>query len=472
MSRADEPPREPQPPRARRDLRIRVLVADDEPNIRTSLKRYLELDGAEVVTAENGLSAQRRLRGEAFAAAIIDLKMPGLDGLELLRWIRQERPRLPVVMISAYGEVADAVAAIKLGADDYIVKPFDPEELILRVTRLVEAQSLRNHAEVASRGQQEPEADTLGGSPSMLRIDRLVEKVAPAPSTVLITGESGTGKEVVARAVHARSARPGPFIPVNTGGIPETLLESELFGYERGAFTGADDRRIGMFELAATGTLFLDEIGEMPGALQVKLLRAVQDRKIHRLGGSAPVPVDTRLIAATHRDLEAEVAAGRFREDLYYRLNVVRIHVPPLRERRDDLPLLAGKILARLNQSMGKQIRGLSTAAVAVLGRYDFPGNVRELENILERAVIFAEGHTIDAADLDLPAGGAPVPGEATTPGTLPSGTLTSGTLKENERNLVVAALSRWEGNRTRAAAELGVTRRTLLNKIREFGLR
>ena len=226
-----------------------------------------------------------------------------------------------------------------------------------------------------------------------------------------------------------------------------------------------------MFELAATGTLFLDEIGEMPGALQVKLLRAVQDRKIHRLGGSAPVPVDTRLIAATHRDLEAEVAAGRFREDLYYRLNVCASTCRRCASAATTCRCWQVRSCAA-QPEYGQADSRLSTAAVAVLGRYDFPGNVRELENILERAVIFAEGHTIDAADLDLPAGGAPVPGEATTPGTLPSGTLTSGTLKENERNLVVAALSRWEGNRTRAAAELGITRRTLLNKIREFGLR
>ena len=389
-----------------RAARTRVLIADDEPNIRDSLRRLLELEGNDVVTADNGLAAQRRMQEEPFGAAIVDLKMPGMDGLELLRWIRLERPRLPVIMISAYGEVSDAVTAMKLGAHDYVVKPFDPEELVLRLGKLVEAQTLRDHAEVASRGTSESPPE-LGDSPPMAAIAALVRKVAPTPATVLITGDSGTGKEVVARALHHHSRRSGPFIPVNCGGIPDTLLESELFGYERGAFTGAAQRKVGMFELAAAGTLFLDEIGEMPGQLQVKLLRAVQDRRIQRLGATASTPIETRLVAATNRDLEQEVAAGRFREDLYYRLNVVRVHVPPLRERLADLPRLAGRILARLNQSMGRQIQGLTPAALCVLQGYGFPGNVRELENILERAVIFAEGAAIDTADLDLAGAGA-----------------------------------------------------------------
>ena len=443
---------------------MRVLVADDEPNIRASLQRYLELDGAEVVIADNGLAAQRRLQQETFAAAVIDLRMPGMDGLELLRWMRAERPRLPAIMISAYGEVADAVAAMKLGAGDYLVKPFDPEELVLRLTKLVEAQALRDHAEAAGRtaGDVPP---ALGESAAMARIETLVRRVAPTPSTVLVTGESGTGKEVAARALHHHSARTGPFVPVNTGGIPEALLESELFGYERGAFTGATQRKIGMFELADAGTLFLDEIGEMAPQLQVKLLRAVQERRIQRLGATVEVPIAARLVAATNRALEEEVAAGRFREDLYYRLNVVRIHLPPLRERLDDLPLLAGRILTRLNRTMGRQLQGLSPAALQVLGGYRFPGNVRELENILERAVIFAEGTTIGPDDLDL---GAARPGHAAAAA---EPAAFQGTLKEQERRLIEAALARWEGNRTRAAEELGITRRTLFNKLRQLGL-
>lgn len=443
---------------------MKVLVADDERNIRESLRSLLELEDNEVVTAENGLAAQRRLQEESFGAAIVDLKMPGMDGLELLRWIRSERSRLPVIMISAYGEVNDAVTAMKLGAHDYVVKPFDPEELVLRLGKLVEVQALRDHAEVASRDTAESPAE-LGESPPMAAIAALVRKVAPTPATVLITGESGTGKEVVARALHRHSRRTGPFIPVNCGGIPDTLLESELFGYERGAFTGAAQRKAGMFELAAAGTLFLDEIGEMPGQLQVKLLRAVQERRIQRLGATSSIPIETRLVAATNRELEQEVAAGRFREDLYYRLNVVRVHVPPLRERLIDLPQLAGRILARLNQSMGRQIQGLTPGALAVLADYPFPGNVRELENILERAVILTEGTAIGNADLDLRSTGGGAGAR------LPDAKRSSGTLKENERALIVAALSRWEGNRTRAAAELGITRRTLFNKLRQYGL-
>ena len=441
---------------------MKVLIADDERNIRESLRSFLKLEGSEVVTAENGLAAQRRLQEDTVDVAVVDLKMPGMDGLELLRWIRAERPRLPVIMISAYGEVTDAVTAMKLGAHDYVVKPFDPDELVLRLGKLVEAQALRDHAEVAGRGAADSPPE-LGDSAPMAAIAALVRKVAPTPSTVLITGESGTGKEVVARALHHHSRRAGPFIPVNCGGIPDTLLESELFGYERGAFTGAAQRKVGMFELAAAGTLFLDEIGEMPGQLQVKLLRAVQERRIQRLGATAAIPVETRLVAATNRDLEREVAAGRFREDLYYRLNVVRVHVPPLRERLADLPRLAGSILARLNRSMGRQVQGLAPAALTALGGYGFPGNVRELENILERAVIFTEGAVIEATDLDL--------AETVKPSTAPLSVRATGTLKENERALIAAALARWEGNRTRAAAELGITRRTLFNKLRQYGL-
>jgi len=446
---------------------VRVLVADDEAAIRDSLRRYLEMDGAEATTAEDGLAARRCLEAQAFDAAIVDLRMPGQDGLQLLRWIRAERPRLPVLMISAFGEVADAVTAMKLGAADYVVKPFDPEELLLRLGKLVEERDLRDRAEAEGRVVPPAEPDSDGRatrSAAMVRIDEIVRQAAPTPATVLITGESGAGKEVIARSLHRHSGRDGPFVAVNSGGIPEALLESELFGHERGAFTGATERRIGMFELASSGTLFLDEIGEMPAPLQVKLLRAVSERRIRRLGGSAPVPVDARLIAATNRDLEEEVAGGRFREDLYYRLNVVRIRVPPLRERREDLAPLVRTIVARLNRSMGRQVDGLTPAALARLGAYEFPGNVRELENILERVVIFARGPTIDAGDLDLGPSGTHPYDEATPPAE-------PGTLKQHERRLIQEALARWQGNRTRAARELGISRRTLFNKIRDLDL-
>jgi two-component system response regulator AtoC len=285
---------------------------------------------------------------------------------------------------------------------------------------------------------------------------------------VLITGESGTGKEVIARLLHSLSGRAdGPFVPVNLGGIPETLLESELFGYEKGAFTGAERRKPGMFELSSTGTLFLDEIGDMPAALQVKLLRVLADRRVQRLGGALPIPVDARLIAATNRDLDALVAEGRFREDLFYRLAVVRLHVPPLRERPSDLAPLAGRLIRRLNARLGKSIRGVDDQALEALRGHSFPGNVRELENLLERAMIFAESDTLGLADLAQPAGARAGGGPGRAPAPPAPGTLDS-----LEREAIVNALRRWEGSRARTAAELGISRRTLLNKIKEYGIK
>ena len=436
---------------------MRVLIVDDEKNIRESIRRYLDTEHIESVAAENGLSAKRLLQEKVFSAGIVDLRMPGMDGLELLRWIREEGPRLPVIMISAYGEVQDAVEAMKLGAQDYVVKPFDPEELIVRLKKIVENQKLRDQIDLGGRGQQ-PGIEGLGRSPEMMEIGRTIVKVADTPSTVLITGESGTGKEVIARLIHDLSSRSeNPFVPVNVGGIPESLLESELFGYERGAFTGAERRKVGLFEVASGGTLFLDEIGEMSGQLQVKLLRVLQDGKVQRLGATDLIPVDARILAATNQDLPERVREKSFREDLYYRLNVVHLRVPPLRGRIDDLPLLIGQLLGKLNLKLGKSIQQVDPQAMEQLRRYPFPGNVRELENLLERALIFAEGDRLTVADLALPRGEmrpAPVPA----------------TLESLERQAIIEALHRWEGNRTKAAAELGITRRTLLNKIKSFG--
>ena len=360
-----------------------VLVADDEKNIRDSIARYLRIEHIESVCVENGMAAKRLLQEQVFAAGIIDLRMPAMDGLQLLRWIREEGPRLPVIMISAYGEVQDAVEAMKLGAQDYVVKPFDPEELVVRLKKIIEAQSLRVRVELDARDDA-PKGAVLGASPVMRELERTVERVADTPSTVLITGESGTGKEVVARAIHARSSRrDGPFVAVNVAGIPDTLLESELFGYERGAFTGAERRKNGLFEMASSGTMFLDEIGEMPLHLQVKLLRVLQERRIQRLGGTETIPVDARIIAASNRNLEELVKHGAFREDLYYRLNVIRLDIPPLRERLGDLPLLAGELIRKLNHKLGTLVRSIEPEALERLGRYSFPGNVRELENLL-----------------------------------------------------------------------------------------
>ena len=440
---------------------MKVLICDDEENIRNLMKRFLALEGVEADTAENGLSAERMLRTSVYDAALLDLKMPGLDGLGLLKWIRQEGFRMPVIMISAHGDVTDAVEALKNGADDYIVKPFDPEEVVIKLKSLVDAASLKSIVEGSAAG-----GSFIGESMAMQDIRRIIQKIAPTAATVLITGESGTGKEVVAREIHkCSSVKDGPFIAINIGGVPENLLESELFGYEKGSFTGASQRKTGLFELASGGTLFLDEIGDMPLSLQVKILRVLQEKKITRLGGTEPMPINARIIAATNKNLEKMVGEGRFREDLFYRLNVVRIHIPPLRERRSDIPVLAAYIIARYGKEMGLHITGFTPEALEMLKNHDFYGNVRELENIIERAMIFADSELIGTGDLDLRSSLQ----RKTAPSLVPDVEALS--LRDMERNAIIRALQRWEGNRTRAADELGISRRTLINKIQEYGI-
>jgi two-component system response regulator AtoC len=437
---------------------MKILVVDDEKHIRDSIKRYMELEGIEVLCAENGLSGKRYLQEEAFSACIVDLKMPGMDGLELLRWIRDEGLRIPVIMISAYGEINDAVEAMKSGAQDYIVKPFDPEELMIRLKKAMEDQAFRNKLDSGKR-LESLNGDLIGESKGLLNIKKLINKIAQTPSTVLITGESGVGKEIVARLIHTNSpVANGPFIGLNIGGVPENLIESELFGHEKGAFTGAVCRKIGMFELASSGTLFLDEIGDMPPSLQVKLLRVLQEKRIIRLGGTQGIPINARIISATNKNLEERVKEGSFREDLFYRLNVVRIEVPPLRERLEDVPLLVGRFIEKLNLKMGKKIEGASPEALKKLQRYSFPGNVRELENIIERAFIFTEFPIIESSDIEIKENHKAAP-------TKPQ------SLKKIEKQTIVEALHRWEGNRTKAAEELGVSRRTIINKIQEYGI-
>ncbi len=434
---------------------MKLLLVDDDASNRESIARYLRRAGIEVMTAENGRSGLRLLESEVFDVAVIDLRMPEMDGLELLGWLRTKGPRVPAVMISAFGEVRDAVEAMKLGAEDYLVKPFDPEELVIRLERIAESHAMADMVE-SSRG---PEGEYyLGDSDAMRKIEADIIRIAKTVSNVLITGESGTGKEVIARTIHSRSDRRNElFVPVNLGGIPETLLESELFGYEKGAFTGADSRKIGMFELAAKGTLFLDEVGEISPVLQVKLLRAVQDRAIRRLGGTQQIPVGARIIAATNRELSSEVEEGRFREDLYYRLNVLNICVPPLSARLGDLPRLCGVLLGKLGRKLGRPVMRIDPEGMQRLQSYSFPGNVRELENILERAIIFSDGETVRSEDLLIPESGpAPPPPR---------------TLKAVEREAILNALSRWDGNRTRAAEELGISRRALLYKLQSYGV-
>ena len=444
---------------------MKVLICDDEENIRNLMKRFLALEGLDSDTAENGLSAERMLRSDVYDAVLIDLRMPGMDGLELLKWLRQEGFRMPAIMISAHGEITDAVEALKNGADDYIVKPFDPEEVVIKLKNLVEAASLKSVAESSGK-----DGSLVGESPEMMDVQRIIEKIAPTHATVLITGESGTGKEVVAREIHRLSSvKEGPFIAINIGGVPENLLESELFGYEKGAFTGATGRKNGMFELAGGGTLFLDEIGDMPLSLQVKILRVLQDRKITRLGGTTPMPINARIIAATNKNLEKMVREGTFREDLFYRLNVVRIELPPLRERSEDIPLLAANIISRYNRTMGTRITGFTPEALDMLKKHSFYGNVRELENILERTMIFAEGSIIRVEDLDLRFS-VSRPGEERA-GHHDESHEDAVTLKDIEKSAIIRSLQRWEGNRTHAAEELGISRRTLITKIAEYGI-
>ena len=333
---------------------MKILVVDDERNIRESIERLFALEGMESLTAADGREAVEQLAAQAFDVVILDLKMPGMDGQELLEWMRTEGLRTPVIMISALGDINDAVKALKSGANDYLIKPFDPSELIFKTKAVIADRKRENLIEAGSRTAGEG-GRLIGESPAARSLRVLIEKVATGNTTVLITGESGSGKEVVAREIHSLSANAAePFIAVNIGGIHENLVESELFGHEKGAFTGADARRTGLFELAGTGTLFLDEIAEMPLNLQVKLLRVLQERKIRRLGGSRDIPIEARILSATNTDIEALMREGRFREDLYYRLNVVRIEVPPLRARREDIPLLAGHLLEKARARLRK----------------------------------------------------------------------------------------------------------------------
>jgi len=446
---------------------MKILIVDDEPNIRDLMCRFLRIESIDGVGAENAYSAQRILREEPFDGILVDLKMPGMDGLEFVRWVRDEGFRMPIIMMSAHGEIRDAVDALKHGVQDYIVKPFNPEEVVIKLKNLVEAQNFRTLQEMEERLPQE--RAFIGESIQIRKIKDTISRIAQTNSSVLITGESGTGKEVVARTIHEQSpVSSGPFVAINIGGVPENLLESELFGYEKGAFTGANGRKIGMFELANGGTLFLDEIGDMPFSLQVKILRVLQERSITRLGGTEPLPINARIICATNKDLEQMVRDGKFREDLFFRLNVVRIHIPPLRERKEDIPLLAAWIIKKLNANMGRHFSGLTPEAMDKLKSYDFYGNIRELENILERAAIFSDGDLITDDNIELR-------GEdlrpASAKGTESSADAEGMSLKEIEKQTIEKALRRWEGNRTRAAKELGITRRTLITKIEEYDL-
>lgn len=439
---------------------MNVLIVDDEKEIRDKIVRFLKFEkDIRLFTAENGLAAQRVLETERVDLMITDLTMPGLNGLGLLKWMREFKPAIPVVMMSGCGEIGDAVEAMKQGAKDYFVKPFDLEAL-LRVMRKAHEESAAQTDIESAMTHITDEQTFIGESRVMIDVKALVGHIAPTASTVLIIGESGTGKEVVARMIHRRSPRAqNPFVALNIAGLPETLLESELFGYEKGAFTGAAARRIGLFERASSGTLFLDEIGDLPLHLQVKLLRVLQEREVHPLGSTETVPIDVRIVAATNKPLENMVRDGRFREDLFYRLNIIQIPLPPLRDRKEDIPLLVGHFLKKFHAKIGKTVESIEPEAVRALQNYAFPGNVRELENILERAMIFSQSSTITAQDLRLP---------SKTPTKVSA---KKGALNEIEKQAIIETLLRWEGNRTKTAKELGIDRKTLLNKMKEYGI-
>ncbi len=443
---------------------LRILIVDDETIVRDSLAAWFRQDGHQVSAAESGREALRLVSSSRFDIAFLDIKMPGMDGLELQTRLAQADPELTIVLMTAYASVETAVAAMKNGAYDYIVKPFDPDDLSLLVKRAAEHRSLRAENLRLKKSLESASAPPplLGSSAPMRQVIELVGTVAASDATVLITGESGTGKEVVARAIHAASPRRyNPMVVVNCGALPEGILESELFGHEAGAFTGARARHRGKFESAEGGTVFLDEIGEVSPKVQVELLRVLEEKKVTRLGGSAPVAVDFRTITATNRDLQAAVKAGAFREDLYWRLNVVHIHIPPLRERPEDVPLLAEHFLAKFAQSMSRRPMRFSADALDALSSYPWPGNVRELQNAVERAVVVGHGDVVQGGDLPLrvtqaPSAGGPGPGS----------------LAEAERAHVQSVLDASGWNITRAARVLDVDRVTLYNKIRKYDLR
>jgi len=441
----------------------KVLVVDDEPAMVKVLSGFLAQEKIPHVTAPHAEEALRVLHAEDVGVIVTDLKMPGMDGLQLLERSLAVDPSLQVILITAHGTSEIGQRAWEAGAAGYVRKPFDRDEILFEVRRALD--KLQAQGEVA-----ESTGDMVGGSPAIKEVLALVARVAPTSSTVLIRGESGTGKELVARAVHDQSKRKGkPFIKVICAALPETLIESELFGYEKGAFTGAAAAKPGRFELAEGGTIFLDEIGDLTPATQVKLLRVLQDRQFERLGGTQTLRADVRVLAATHRDLEALVREGKIREDLFYRINVVPVRVPALRERKEDIPLLAEHMIQRFRKEHGKPSVKLDAKAVDGLRTHDWPGNVRELQNVIERLVVLNQSGLILEREVAECLGrrGA----VATAPGAAPSGAALGASVAEAEKAAIEGALRAANGNRTHAAKALGISRRTLHNKLREYNI-
>jgi DNA-binding NtrC family response regulator len=446
-------------------MKYRVLIVDDEADSRDALAELTQRWGYDVQTASDGTEALRRAIEWHPDVILTDLVMPNMDGLWLLRALRAELPDCPVLLLTGRGTIQTAVQAIREGAFDFIEKPLEVPRLRILLERALEKKETMREVQSLRRrlAALAPGSDVIGSGPAMQKVFELVKRVAPSTASVVIAGESGTGKEVVARAVHNLSPRKDkPFVALNCSAIPATLIESELFGYERGAFTGAEQRRLGNFELAHDGTLFLDEIGDLPLELQAKFLRVLEERKIRRLGGRAEVEVDVRVICATHRDLREEIRAGRFREDLYFRLHVFTIGLPPLKERREDVPLLVHHFIEKFNAETGKHVQGVSPAAMAVLQSYAWPGNIRELRNTVERAMILVDGDVI--GEEQLPPDMQSVRPEAATlrvPLGIP--------IEKVEKEYILASLQRNGGNKARTAEVLGISEKTLYNKLNRY---
>jgi DNA-binding NtrC family response regulator len=455
----------------------RILLVEDEPNMARTLAKILERRGYSVTTAANGQEALEQLAAQRFHAVVTDLNMPVMDGMQLLRRLQPGTAHSgarrmispPTVVLTGHGSTQAAVEAMKLGAHDYLVKPCNPDELLMTIENLVhvgdlERENQRLRAEVE---RTQDFGEIVGQGPAMLAVYRTIDAVARNTSTVLITGESGTGKELVARTIHARGPRADrPFLVMNCGAVSDTLLDSQLFGHRRGAFTGAVADNEGVFQAADGGSLFLDEIADVPLGLQVKFLRAVQEREIVPLGSTRPIRVDVRLMAATNRDLEAEIRADRFRSDLYYRLNVVQIALPPLRERREDIPPLAAEYVRRYSRSFNVAPRAIEPAALECLVRYDWPGNVRELQNVIERCFALAPNASIDLESLPMRLRASPASAEPAVDfgAEVPS-------LQAAERSLIVAALRQSAGNKNQAARILGIDRQRLYRKLEKYHL-
>jgi DNA-binding NtrC family response regulator len=445
-----------------------ILVVEDEAKMRRLLELQLADEGFLATTAADAETGLQLLEKQQFDLIVTDFKLPGMTGQEFLQAVKRSNAAIPVIIMTAYGTVESAVEAMKVGASDYVLKPFSLAELVLVIRKELDSRKLReeNRNLREALGQRYHYDNIVARGEKMQAVLALVERVAPTNSTVLLGGESGVGKDLIARAIHQHSHRAsGPFVKINSTAIPENLLESELFGYEKGAFSGATSSKPGKFELADKGTLFLDEIGDVPPAIQVKLLRVLQEREFERLGGTKTLKVDVRLIAATNRDLRAALEDGTFREDLYYRLNVVAIDIPPLRDHKEDIPGLANFFLEKFARDSGKPVRGITPAAKKLLMDFHWPGNVRELENILERGVTLSSSSTLDAADIHLDS--TPTRTDTGPAAALPDGM----TLDQWEEDAIREALRRANGNKSQAARALGLSRNALRYRLSKMGV-